>query len=170
MRPWLKLALLALAAVVVTQVLVQKAGKPLAPGAPPPPLALPDVQGRPVDLAALRGKVVAVNFWATWCAPCRQELPELAEAWAANHDRCFELLGVVEESAREDVEAAARRIPYPVLVDQRAEAAAAWRVTAYPRTYLVDAEGTVRRVFDGAVSRRELEAAMAPLLPASCGR
>lgn len=170
MRPWLKLALLALTAVVVTQILVQKAGKPLAAGAPPPPLTLPDLQGRPVDLAALRGKVVAVNFWATWCAPCRQELPELAEAWAANHDRCFELLGVVEESAREDVVAAASRIPYPVLVDQRAEAAAAWQVTAYPRTYLVDAEGKVRQVFDGPVSRRELEAAAAPLLPPSCAR
>jgi cytochrome c biogenesis protein CcmG/thiol:disulfide interchange protein DsbE len=136
--------------------------------APAPPLSLPALDGRVVDLAALRGKVVAVNFWATWCAPCQRELPELAAAWVANRDRCFELLGVVEESARDDVEALAGRIPYPVLIDPRAEAAAAWKVAGYPRTYLLDPEGRVRKIFEGALRRDELEAAVARLRPASC--
>jgi cytochrome c biogenesis protein CcmG/thiol:disulfide interchange protein DsbE len=168
MTNWIKLAVLAVAAVVVVQLFVQRSQPALDAGSPAPPLALPDLEGRKVDLAGLKGRVVAVNFWATWCGPCQVEIPELAEVWTDHRDRCFELLGVAEESAREDVLRMAPRIPYPILLDERAEALSAWRVAGYPRTYLVDAEGNVRRVFQGAVSKRQLEEAMRPLLPASC--
>jgi cytochrome c biogenesis protein CcmG/thiol:disulfide interchange protein DsbE len=112
--------------------------------------------------------VVAVNFWASWCGPCLAEMPELAEVWRRNRGRCFELLGVAEESAREDVLEVSGKVPYPVLVDERAEAAAAWKVPGYPHTYLVDAEGRLVKVFRGAVRGRDLEDAVRPLLPASC--
>lgn len=168
MNSWAKLAVLAVVAVLVTQLLVQRAQPPMDEGAPAPPLALPDLEGRTVDLAALRGKVVAVNFWASWCAPCIVEIPELAEVWTRNRDRCFELLGVAEESAREDVLRMAPAIPYPVLLDERASALAPWRVQGYPRTYVVDAEGNVRHTFQGAIRRSQLEEAIRPLLPARC--
>lgn len=167
MHRWLKLALVAVTAVVVTQLLVRGADPALEAGAAPP-LALPDLEGRRVDLASLRGKVVAVNFWASWCGPCLEEIPELAEVWTAHKDRCFELLGVAEESAIGDVRRAAARIPYPILLDERAEALGPWKIQGYPRTYLVDADGKVRRAFQGALSRRQLEDAIAPLLPADC--
>jgi cytochrome c biogenesis protein CcmG/thiol:disulfide interchange protein DsbE len=168
MKPWIRTALLVVAAVVVAQLLVQRAAPPVPAGEPAPPLALADLAGAPVDLADLRGKVVAVNFWASWCAPCREEIPELAEVWSEHRGRCFELLGVAEESAREDVARLARGIPYPILLDERASALAAWRVPGYPRTFIVDAEGKVRRVFEGAVRKRQLEEAIRPLLPATC--
>lgn len=60
------------------------------------------------------------------------------------------------------------RIPYPILLDERAEALQPWSVQGYPRTYLVDVEGNVRRVFLGALGRRQLEEAIRPLLPATC--
>ncbi len=164
----MKLVIVALAALVVTQLLIRKSGPSLASGEPSPPLVLPDLEGRTVDLAELRGKVVAVNFWATWCGPCREEIPELAEVWRAHRGRCFEILGVAEESAREDVLRAAPQIPYPVLLDVRAAALEPWSVRGYPRTYLVDVDGKLRHVFEGGMGRAELEAAIRPLLPATC--
>ncbi len=170
MKTWSKLALLAVAAVLVTQLLVRKQAPPQRGGQPAPALALQDLSGRPVDLTKLRGKVVAVNFWASWCGPCRGELPDLAAFYRANHDRCFELLGVAEESAREDILAAARDIPYPVLVDSDAHLLDTWNIPSYPHTFVLDVDGNVRQVFRGAVDRDELEQAVRPLLPASCPR
>jgi cytochrome c biogenesis protein CcmG, thiol:disulfide interchange protein DsbE len=170
MNSWLKLALLVVTAVIVTQLLVQKRELPRGAGKAAPPLALHDLSGRPVDLATLRGKVVAVNFWATWCGPCRMEIPDLAEVWKGHQDRCFELLGVAEESGREDIAAAAPRIPYPILVDADAKALDTWDVSSYPTTFLVDADGNVRDVFRGVLGRDELTRAIRPLLPATCPR
>ena len=168
MNRWLKLVVLAVAAVVAAQLLVQRAAPPRATGDRAPPLALPDLSGHRIDVAKLRGKVVAVNFWATWCPPCRQEMPELAQFWTEHRGRCFELLGVAEESAREDVARMAASIPYPVMVDERAEALAPWGVSGYPVTYVLDAEGNVRQVFTGGISKGQLQDAVQPLLPATC--
>ncbi len=168
MSRWLKVAVLIVAAVMVTRLALQRSRPPPASGAPAPALALADLAGRRMDLAELRGRVVAVNFWATWCGPCQLEIPELARAWEENHGRCFEILGVAEESARDDLEKASARIPYPVLVDDRGDVAAGWKVLGYPNTFVVDTEGKVRQIFQGAVRRDELLEAVKPLLPASC--
>lgn len=173
MRSWTQLAALAAVAVVVAQVLVRGAAPSFAPGEEAPSISLPDLQGHPVDLGALRGRVVAINFWATWCAPCQAEIPELARVWREQRGRCLEILGVAEESGSPaEVAEFARRhaIPYPVLLDPDGKAAESWRVPGYPRTYLVDAGGKVRQVFDGALRKRSLEEALEPLLmpPGSC--
>jgi len=168
LKAWLKLALAGAAAVVVGQVMVRSPGR-LAPlGSTPASFTLRSTDGAEVTLAGLRGRVVAVNFMATWCAPCLAELPELSAARQADGGRCLEVLGVAEESAGEDVAALAKTVPYPVVVDARAEVAAAWGVTAYPRTFLLDREGRVARVFEGALDRRQLEEASTPLLAPGC--
>ena len=163
----MKLLVLAAAAVVVTQILVQKSAPPFALGEAAPPLALPDLAGRRLDLNDLRGRAVLVNFWATWCPPCLQEIPELAEAWRTHRGRCLEIVGVAEESGTSaDVADFARRraIPYPLLMDPGGKAAADWHVPGYPRSYLVDREGRVRRVFDGPLGRQSLEEVVGPHL------
>jgi len=179
MERWLKLVFVMLAAVVVAAVLLHRQE-------PPPPFTVPDdvaaktapeapalvlqtMDGTSsVDLRALRGRVVAVNFWATWCPPCMAELPQLAEFWKARHDRCFELLGVAGMSARVDAAAVARPLPFPVLFDEGGDAMDAWSVRAFPRTFVVDAQGRVRKEFRGAIDERSLAEVVDPLLPATC--
>ncbi len=168
MNSWIKLALVVVAAVVVTQLLFRRPAPKLERGKPAPPLALRDLGGREVDLASLRGKVVVVNFWATWCGPCRLEIPELAELWTENRDRCFDLLGVAEESDVEDVRRMASAVPYPIVVDERASALRSWGVMGYPHTFVVDAQGNVRLTFQGSLRKRQLEDVIRPLIPASC--
>lgn len=165
MRNALGLTTIALVAVVVFQLFTQKEGRDVVAA---PALALPDLSGKHVDLGQYRGKVVAVNFWATWCGPCRMELPELSQFWRENQGKCVEVLGVAEESGREDLLAMAPRIPYPILVDERATALDPWGVQAYPKTFVVDPEGKVRKVFMGSVTREELEDAVKPILPETC--
>ena len=169
MKIWIKLGVLGVAALAVAELFLARPKPVTAPsGEAAPSFTLPDTSGKSVALASLKGRVVAVNFWATWCGPCRAELPELAAFYRAQRDRCFDLLGVVEESDRADVARMAGGLPYPVLVDGRAEVARAWSVRGYPTSFLVDAEGQVRQVFSGQVSLAELERSVAPLRPSSC--
>jgi cytochrome c biogenesis protein CcmG/thiol:disulfide interchange protein DsbE len=173
MKGWTKLILLGLLAVGVAELALRarSAGRPSGAA---PAFALPDLQGHQVTLDSLKGRVVAMNFWASWCGPCREEIPDLARVYAAHREKCFAMLGVAEESGgREDVAEAARRfgITYPVLVDPQGQIGDAYKILGYPRTYLIDHLGQIRQTFDGAVDRGALEDALAPLLaaaPASC--
>ncbi len=172
MRNWLKIGLLVLLAGVAALWLSPSPdGERGAPvGGIAPSFSLPDLDGRKVSLESLRGRAVALNFWATWCPPCKEELPALAESWRASRGRCVEFVGITEESSREEARAELARhgVAYPVLMDAEAEVARAFGVTGFPRTYLIDADGKIQKVFSGKVSRERLEASLLPLVPASC--
>jgi len=171
MRAWLKIGLLVLLAGVGALWLAPEPGQGGAlVGAAAPPLVLRDLAGRQVSLAGFRGKAVAVNFWATWCHPCKEELPAFVGSWRASRGRCVEFLGVTEESTLDDalVEVKRMEVPFPIVMDPEGAVARAYGVTGYPRTYVIDAEGKVRQIFSGIVSRERLEAALAPYVPASC--
>jgi cytochrome c biogenesis protein CcmG/thiol:disulfide interchange protein DsbE len=171
MRHWTKVGLLVLLAGVGALWLVPDHGQGGSMvGEPAPPLVLRDLSGREISLASLRGRAVALNFWATWCPPCKEELPAFSGAWRASRGRCLEIVAVTEESSLEDAATEARRmdVPFPVVMDPEGAVARAFRVTGYPRTYVIDAEGKVRKIFTGKVSRERLEAALEPHVPASC--
>lgn len=171
MRPWLKIGLLVLLAGLGALWLVPDPDPgDLGVGSPAPPMVLRDLSGREVSLAGLRGRAVALNFWATWCPPCKEELPAFASAWRDSRGRCVEIVGVTEESTKEDALSEVTRmdVPFPVVMDPDGEVARAFGVTGYPRTYVIDAEGTVRKIFTGMVSRERLDAALAPHVPATC--
>ena len=119
--------------------------KPWA-GKETPALARPDLTGKLVDLKDLRGRVVVVNFWATWCEPCRDEMPSLERLRAKLSGRPFEVLTVNygEGVAKIIAFLAKQKISLPVLLDPEKEAAMAWKAGGLPMTFLVDAEGRVR--------------------------
>ena len=125
------------------------------PGVPPAPtLALPDLDDKPVDLARYRGKVVLVNFWATWCPPCRKEFPSLGRVRKLFRPAEFEVLAV---NVGEDPETAfsfAGAVDFPILFDRDSQAMARWQVKGLPSTYVVDRRG---RLALRAVGGREFD-------------
>ncbi len=116
------------------------------PGMATPRLALRDLDGRAVDLQRLRGRVVLVNFWATWCAPCTAEMPSLARLQAKLHGKPFEVLAVNYGESRPKVEAFLRKsgLALHVLLDPDQHAADDWGAKGLPMSFLVDARGDVR--------------------------
>ena len=113
---------------------------------PAPALAGSDLAGKPVDLKELRGRVVLVNFWATWCDPCREEMPSIERLRAKMAGRPFEVLTVNygEAPARIHEFLKRQRISLPVLLDSDKQAAAEWKAGGLPMTFLVDASGKLR--------------------------
>lgn len=133
-----------------------------APGSGPaaPALALPDLQGRMHRLSDYRGKVVLLNFWASWCAPCRAEMPSIERLRRTLRGEPFAVLAVnVDEDAR-----AARRfvertgIGFTVLVDPDARAAREWGTRALPTTFIIGPDGRVRFRHVGARDWSDSEA------------
>jgi len=111
-----------------------------------PPLKLRDLQDQPFDLAAKRGRVVLVNFWASWCEPCREEMPALERLRAKLRNRGFELVTVNYGQSRDAATGFLTRfnLELPVLLDPEKQIAEAWRVRGLPMTILVDATGKAR--------------------------
>lgn len=133
----------------------QGRGMSAVPGTPPaPPLRLPDADGKTVDLAAFRGKVVLINFWATWCPPCRQELPSLDRLKKRFAADAFEIFAVNVGEDPETVFDFAGNPGYRMLFDRDAKAMAAWPAKGIPTTLLVDRQG---RLAYRAVGGREFD-------------
>jgi cytochrome c biogenesis protein CcmG/thiol:disulfide interchange protein DsbE len=157
---------------------IKRGEKPAAPA-----FSLPVIWSRPetwpvrvrpaladgrVALAELRGTPVVLNFWASWCIPCKEEAPFLAAA-ARAHRRDLASLGVdiqdFESDARDFLDEL--DVPYPSVRDGSPKTHTAYGLTGVPETYYIDAEGRIVEHSVGAVSRRELEAGIAKLLKGS---
>ncbi len=124
-----------------------------------PPLALPDEEGKKTwRLSELRGKVVLVNFWATWCPPCRKELPSMERLWRQFKDQGLVVLGV---NVAEDGNAVfafsnglETPLTFPLLLDEDGTVTQSWPVQGLPTTFLVDKQG---RIAFGAIGGREFD-------------
>src|SRR5712692_8237927 len=115
-----------------------RVGKPLAD------FTLPDLQGRSVQLAALRGKVVFVNVWATWCQPCVEEMPTIQQLYERLHGKGLELLAVSLDPLGEQVVAPfmqAHQLSFPTLLDTKSLVQRLYRTTGVPESFIVDKRG-----------------------------
>lgn len=113
---------------------------------PAPAFSLPTRDGGSISLADLKGQVVMINFWASWCGPCRQEFPVLDEMYRKYRPMGFALLGVNVESGTVDAERFLQKTPvsFPIAWDSANEVSAAYGVSAMPTTLIVDRKGNVR--------------------------
>ena len=134
---------------------------------PAPLFALADPDGITYALEDLRCLVVLLNFWATWCEPCKAEMPELDDLALEPRDAGFRVLAV---NVLEDAQPIRRfreelHLDLPLLVDRRGDVNKAYGVQGMPVSYLIAAEGVIRDVRLGVVTRRYLEPKLAALLP-----
>jgi peroxiredoxin len=119
---------------------------------PAPGFSLQSSSGEQVSLESLKGKVVMVNFWATWCVPCRQEMPHLQALYERYESLGFELLAVnVEKNKDEEVKKwlAETPVTFPVLFDPANEVTKLYKVQTMPSTVLIGRDGTMRFIHHG---------------------
>jgi len=137
---------------------------------PAPEIDLPVLTGGRVKLSKLRGQPVVVSFWATWCAPCRTEFPELVRLHETHGPAGLRVLGV---NAR-DQERNTKNIKefldgfgatFPVALDQRGKARRTYRIVGHPTTVFIDSAGTIRQIHMGPISGEELDRGVAAILP-----
>jgi len=120
-------------------------------GLPAPDFALKSSTGENLRLSEYRGDVVMINFWATWCGPCRQEMPLLDQLYTRYERVGFSLLGInIDDDSERAMDMIKELgVSFPVLFDARKEVSQLYGVDAMPVTVLVDREGTVRHVHKG---------------------
>lgn len=128
-----------------------------------PDFTLVDLEGNQVKLSDLRGKTVFLNFWATWCPPCRAEMPEIEAVNQEYKDRDVVIIGIdlfePEDEVRQFVQGGG--YSWTFVIDTTGEVASNYKVTAIPASFFLDREGVVRAVNIGAMTKRVIEAKLA---------
>jgi peroxiredoxin len=131
-----------------------------------PPFSAASTKGERVNLLALRGAPVIINFWATWCEPCAVEMPELQALYEARQSEGLRVLAINLGEPAATIEAWSQSydLTFDLLLDPQGEIAASYRLRGQPSTYVVAPDGTVTAIFYGPTNVAQLDAALAPLL------
>jgi thiol-disulfide isomerase/thioredoxin len=119
--------------------------------APAPDFVLDSNTGKPIKLSGLKGQVVMINFWATWCKPCRQEMPLLDSIYKQYKGKDFVLLGVNVEPDPKEAAGFLQKTPvsFPVLYDVKSQVTNLYKVAVMPSTVFVDKKGNLRALHRG---------------------
>jgi peroxiredoxin len=135
--------------------LVAATAAALDAGARAPEINLPDTNGHTVNLAGLRGQVFIVDFWASWCAPCADEMPVLERLYSSHHAEGFTIVGVSQDENDAAMQGFLRQhhVSFPVARDSGHSVAGRYNPTNMPTTFIVDRHGIVRFVHRGFHAR-----------------
>jgi peroxiredoxin len=115
-------------------------------GSMAPPFSLVDLTGKTVSLEHLKGKVVFLDFWAPWCAPCKEELPELDKLYRKYGKDGFEVVGISMDTSQAGVSKFLAKVPvtFLVLIDVKGDVSDAYRVSSLPTGFIISKDGTIR--------------------------
>ncbi len=146
------------------------AGPPMV-GAPAPQVVATQIDGRTFDLATLKGQVVVVNFWATWCPPCRAEMPVMDAFYRKHHGEGLAMIGLSQDKPRDlpQVKTVMAAFAYPAAMTDSAKVDKFGIFQILPQTYVIDREGRIRATFGASgkpLTEAELNATVLPLLKA----
>jgi DsbE subfamily thiol:disulfide oxidoreductase len=166
---WVFLVILIVAAVAgVPRVMAAKTGPGV--GLMAPEFSLSDLNGKKVELKKIVAghKVTLLNFWATWCPPCRAEIPELAEFYKTYAGRGVELLAVNLQQSPNEVREFAKKngMAFPVLTDTAGSVGSLYQIYAIPTTFIIDRQGKIRAKIEGSTTGQVLREKIEPLLKA----
>jgi len=133
---------------------------------PAPDLTLETLDGDRVSLADFQGQVVLVNNWATWCPPCKAEMPELNDYYLEHKDQGFQVLAVEAGDPPQQVQAFIEEegIDFTVLLDPENKSLQRFENASLPNSYIIDREGKLRLTWTGAINQATLEEHVTPLL------
>jgi protein-disulfide isomerase/uncharacterized membrane protein len=128
-------------------------------GKPVPPFSAKDTAGNAIDTAQWKGKVTLVNFFASWCGPCKKEMPELVNLYKAHKAKGFQVISIgVDRQAQASVDfAKGFEVPYPIVTDEESELMGRFNVYSMPATFIVDRQGVVRYYDTGFKPEEQLE-------------
>lgn len=125
------------------------------------------LDGTEVSLGDYRGSVVLINFWATWCPPCRAEIPDIEQAYQTRQDDGFVVLGISVEQSRASVAPFVEAVgmTYPVLLDEMSQVYKMYRVPGLPMSILLDRDGVIQVRHIGLMTGAQLEDYLAQVMP-----
>lgn len=136
------------------------------PDHPAPNFTLASLDGSAVTLSELKGSVTLINIWATWCPPCRAEMPVIQATYERYRDQGFTVLAVDLQEDPATVDAYMRRygLTFPALLDRDGKVSVTYRSSALPSSYFVDRKGVIRAVYRGPMPRSVLAGTVEQLL------
>jgi len=128
--------------------------------------ALKDITGNEIKLSSLKGKAVMVNFWATWCHPCREEIPDLQKSYEENKDKGFIILRVNIKENESKVSKFVKdfKITYPVLLDIDGSVSNEYQVFGVPMSFFIDKNGIIKDTFVGMMTKEDIEKRLSAIL------
>ncbi len=132
-----------------------KTTEPIQPGLEMPNFTFPDINGKEVSLSDHRGKVVLVNVWATWCPPCRQEMPSMQSLYEKFKGENFEILAVsIDSEGREAVAPFMRKmnLTFPALLDPGETIRSLYGITGVPESFIIDKQGILVEKIIGPIN------------------